>query len=668
MQPSVSMLPHAVRALAVMAARGPLALRAVPVVLALLALSPLVSRAAAVAPNASALRAIVLAEDRRDWRGGALERALRHADEQVRARAALATGRLQDSASVAALLPLLSDRSVVVRREAAFALGQIGHRSARAALERSLTDRDAAVVALAVEGLGKLGDAAATPRLTPFLKLGTTEQRMRACESLWRLADSSAAGALIDALGERDASVRWRVVYALEKLPLPVRIVPAVSPLLADPDALVRAHAARTLGRLKSPLATAALTHALGDADAAVIVNAVRALQLVADAGPGGLGVRLTGLLAHRDPYVRVTAATALADSFAWVGSSADSQAVQRALRHGMQDSDFATRGACGRALLVRLRLAALDLTRPLFADTSAYTRVALLDGFRAMRSEDLGQTPPRVVNALAGQYYTGNHLLVRTTAAEVAGQLIGRTHHAALGPLLAGLRAGVDAPDLLLAAASAGALGDAGDSASVPLLAAAYAKRGHDADADARIAIRDALRALAGRAYTDSLERAYPETAAPESRDAAFFARPAVRRAVLHTSAGDMEWEFYTADAPQTVKNFVALARKGYFDSLTVHRVVPDFVIQDGDPTGTGSGGPGYTIRCEYNARRYETGMVGMALSGKDTGGSQWFVTLSPQPHLNGRYTIFAHVTRGLEVAKRITQGARVYAVQLLP
>jgi cyclophilin family peptidyl-prolyl cis-trans isomerase len=115
-------------------------------------------------------------------------------------------------------------------------------------------------------------------------------------------------------------------------------------------------------------------------------------------------------------------------------------------------------------------------------------------------------------------------------------------------------------------------------------------------------------------------------------------------------------------------VRNFVTLARRAYFDSTRFHRVVPDFVIQDGDPTGTGSGGPGHTIRCEYNDLRYETGMVGMALSGKDTGGSQWFVTLSPQPHLNGRYTIFARVTRGLDVAKRVTQGTIVHGVEVVP
>jgi cyclophilin family peptidyl-prolyl cis-trans isomerase len=490
---------------------------------------------------------------------------------------------------------------------------------------------------------------------------------MRACESLWRLADTTATTALIAALGDRDPQVRWRVAYALEKVPNPARIVPAVSPLLRDPDPLVRAHAARTLGRERSPLATEALVQALDDPDPAVIVNAVRAIQQVADSNAGASG-SLVRLLAHRDPYVRVTAATALGDSVIWAAKDADTEAIRQALRQGITDGDHATRGACGRALIARLGMAGLEFARPLFADSSAYTRVAVIDGLRTMRARDLGGTPPRVVNALSGAFHTDGHLLVRMTAAEVAGVLIGRTKHPAFARLLDSLRSGVDDSRILLAAACAGALGDAGDSVSVPRLAAAYAARGHEADADARIAIRDALRQLAGRAFTDSLERAHPAPAAPASHDSAFFAPPPVRRAIVRTSAGAMEWEFFGRQAPQTVKNFVRLARRGYFDSTRVHRVVPDFVIQDGDPTGTGSGGPGHTIRCEYNDLRYEAGMVGMALSGKDTGGSQWFVTLSPQPHLNSRYTIFARVTRGLDVAKRVTQGAIVHGVEVVP
>ena len=642
---------------------------ALAVLAALAATVPTSARAAtASAPRrAAVLRKIALAEDRRDWTGGVLAAALRSADAIVRARAALAVGRLQDSVTVPAVAALLADRTVGVRREAVFALGQIGHASARRALEGALRDREPGVVALAVEALGKLGTKAATASLLPFVRRGTPEQRMRACESLWRLADTTAVGTLLATLAERDPAIRWRAVYALEKLPLPARIVPAVTPLLKDADPLVRAHAARTLGRLKSPLASTALLEALADSDAPVVVNAVRGLQLIADPERAS-GVRFVGLLKHRDPYVRVTAASALADSFAWIGALADSDAVVAALRHGMGDGDAATRGACGRALLLRLRLTALDWVRPLFADSVAYTRNAVVDGLRGMRYDDLTQNPPRVANALAGMFHVDGHTLVRGTAAEVAGHLIGRTHHPALTSMLETLRSGIDDRDLLVAAACAGALADAGDTASVPRLAEAYAKRGHDADADARNAIRAAIDALAGHAFADSIVRAHPGPGSPVSRAEAFYMPPTATRAVLHTSAGDIEWSFYNDVAPQTVKNFVTLAARGYFDSLHVHRVVPDFVIQDGDPTGTGSGGPGYTIRCEYNMLRYEAGRVGMALSGKDTGGSQWFITLSPQPHLNGRYTIFAHVTRGLEVAKRITQGGEVYRVEVLP
>ncbi len=115
---------------------------------------------------------------------------------------------------------------------------------------------------------------------------------------------------------------------------------------------------------------------------------------------------------------------------------------------------------------------------------------------------------------------------------------------------------------------------------------------------------------------------------------------------------------------APLTVDNFVTLARRGYFNNLTFHRVVPNFVAQGGDPRGDGSGGPGYQIRCEINEATYERGAVGMALSGKDTGGSQWFVTHSPQPHLDGGYTVFGRVVEGMDVVDRLARGDHIRAV----
>jgi cyclophilin family peptidyl-prolyl cis-trans isomerase len=133
-----------------------------------------------------------------------------------------------------------------------------------------------------------------------------------------------------------------------------------------------------------------------------------------------------------------------------------------------------------------------------------------------------------------------------------------------------------------------------------------------------------------------------------------------------IDTDRGRMELELFAADAPVTVHNFVALARRGYFDGLRFHRVVPNFVIQDGDPRGDGNGGPGYAIRDELNPHWYERGTLGMALSGPNTGGSQWFVTHAPQPHLDGGYTVFGQLRRGEDVLDRIVQGDRIARITI--
>ncbi|MCI0597229.1 MAG: peptidylprolyl isomerase, partial [candidate division Zixibacteria bacterium] len=110
----------------------------------------------------------------------------------------------------------------------------------------------------------------------------------------------------------------------------------------------------------------------------------------------------------------------------------------------------------------------------------------------------------------------------------------------------------------------------------------------------------------------------------------------------------------------PRTAANFWRLCAKGYFSGRAFHRVVPNFVVQDGCNRGDGWGGPGFAIRCEYNDLTSERGTVGMALSGKDTGGSQFFICHAPQPHLDGRYTIFGRVTKGMEVADQLQIGDR--------
>ncbi len=138
--------------------------------------------------------------------------------------------------------------------------------------------------------------------------------------------------------------------------------------------------------------------------------------------------------------------------------------------------------------------------------------------------------------------------------------------------------------------------------------------------------------------------------------------------KAVFTTSKGNFTIDLTPEDAPLTVDNFIKLAKLNYFNGLAVHRVVPNFVMQDGDPRGDGSGGPGWSIRCEVNMLGYGRGAVGMALSGKDTGGSQWFVTHAPQPHLDGGYAIFGTVNETeMKVVDAIVRGDKILKVKIV-
>ena len=124
---------------------------------------------------------------------------------------------------------------------------------------------------------------------------------------------------------------------------------------------------------------------------------------------------------------------------------------------------------------------------------------------------------------------------------------------------------------------------------------------------------------------------------------------------ATLHTSKGDITFDLLMSDAPKTVNNFVFLAREGFYDGAPFHRVIKGFMIQGGDPTGTGRGGPGYRFADERVSRRYERGIVAMANAGPNTNGSQFFLCTAPTPHLDGKHVVFGQVIKGYDVVKKI-------------
>jgi cyclophilin family peptidyl-prolyl cis-trans isomerase len=133
------------------------------------------------------------------------------------------------------------------------------------------------------------------------------------------------------------------------------------------------------------------------------------------------------------------------------------------------------------------------------------------------------------------------------------------------------------------------------------------------------------------------------------------------VSLATLHTSEGAIELELYPNDAPKTVENFIKLSQDGFYNGVIFHRVIPDFMIQGGDPTGTGTGGPGYEFEDEFNEHKVVRGALAMANAGPNTNGSQFFiVTAEATPWLDGKHTVFGRVTSGMEVVDRIAQADR--------
>ena len=639
------------------------------------------------------LTRILAAEDRRsltpDVRNG-----LADADRSVRRRAALAAGRIGDAAVVPALLPLLQDAEVEVRQMAAFAFGLLGDTTPIDALVAALKDPEPVVRGRAAEALGQIGDARAGPAvaqmviaaLPPKAPMVTVrgddpasmtdpwlEPRL-GLVALARLKDGKSAQAALLS-GGKPRFDWWAATWTAMRLEN-AALRPVLLAGVVSTDPLSRAFAARGLGALKDPSDLDALLPLLRDKDETVVVNAVRAVALQGEAravpavsallrSPSsalrvealkalsvlppdrGLRERVIAEVGSPEPWVRAAALQALArmerEEFALVLANLDPDPV------------WFVRAGLAAALAIAGDEASQAHLLAMLKDDDARVLPAVLDALRQARGPDAVDTLER-------------HL---------------------------------DHPDFAVRAAAADALATLKVTGLSETLAAAYAKARNDVEMDARLSLvallasqKDAraLGVLREAAASDPARpvreragaalRALGETAPPAGPEPV--ARPALDyrealapyevapgapvftpRVFLTTKQGRIEIHLNVVEAPLMSAAFLDLARRGFFDGLTFHRVLPGFVIQGGDPRGDGNGGPGFTLRDEMGERPYGRGVVGMALSGKDTGGSQLFITLAPAPHLDGRYTVFGWVASGMEVADKIRPGDVIEKVE---
>jgi len=624
-----------------------------------------------------------------------LGRLLSDPEGRVRRRAALAVGRVGLVDGVEPLIPLLADADVEVRQMAAFALGLIGHASARAALIKALDDPEPIVQGRAAEALGSIGNKADADAVSGIVRRHTAAGALNAIDpddvtyplsgpaeaarlaiyALVRLGSYEAlAAAVLDGSGQ-PVSRWWPVAYALGRINDP-RAVPALLTLLRTPGRYTAAFAARGLAALKAPQASAALRQIVEDRGRmhpAVVLQAVRGLAAVGDATVIPVLVKI---VADRtvDPNLRLEAAGS-------IGALATPNTAE---------------------LLIEL------LGEP-------------VPGIRAAALRALARVDPDVFIATLAGLEPDQNWTVRVAEAAALGTLPAERSQTRLMTLLEdkdqrvvpaaieGLAASkppgleklliekLQADDFAVRAAAATALGEMKSTAAVPALLEAYKIATVDVTYGAREAILTAVNliepatgrqmlqqalmdkdwALRMRAATllrqqgvtdvdASMRPAPSDIVVGDKRVLASLTPQYSPHAYIDTDKGTIEVELAILEAPLTVENFVTLARKGYFNGLTIHRVVPDFVVQDGDPRGDGEGGPGFTIRDEINERPYLRGTVGMALAGKDTGGSQFFITHSPQPHLDARYTVFGHVVNGMDVVDRIAVGDIVRGVRI--
>jgi len=623
-----------------------------------------------------------------------LIRLLSDGEARVRRRAALALGRVGLPEAVQPLVGLLGDEEPEVRQMAAFALGLVGAADARPALLAALGDADPEVQGRAAEALGTIGDPADATAVSAMVRthigagalMGVaaddlTSPLAPAVEAtrlgLYALArfgsyDALAAAAL-DA-GGQPVSTWWPVSYAIQRLGDP-RGAPALLTLLNAPGRYTAAFAARGLGAMKVPAAAEPLRDIVEQrtADPAVLIQAVRALAAIGDSAAAPL---VEGIVVETDADVmlRLEAMTTL--------SALATTDTLDLLLDLLSDSSAAMRGAAIRALAridpdtLLAALSGLDPDPDWTVKAAEVAALAVLPPERARaRLGVLSQDQDaRVVSAVVAVLVTSKAPGSETTLIEQ-----------------------LDADDFAVRAAAARGLGELEAASSVPALVEAYRAADGDSAYAARAAMLSALATLDPMVARPLLEDALRDrnwavrvrAAALLTESGANVAEEVMRPAPAGRAIADQEWqalvsprfsphayvetdlgvveiELAILDAPLTVANFVALARAGFFDGVAIHRVVPDFVVQGGDPRGDGEGGPGYTIRDEINMRPYLRGTVGMALDWADTGGSQFFITHSPQPHLDGRYTVFGHVVAGMDVVDRLTPGEVIRRVRI--
>jgi cyclophilin family peptidyl-prolyl cis-trans isomerase/HEAT repeat protein len=611
----------------------------------------------------------------------------------VRARCAEVLGRIGDSTFVAYLASLAGDRDDLVATTAIYSLGLVGGASAVEPLTRCLGEKEPSMIPYVLEALGKTGSKKAAPVLAPWLRNFKSATRAQAALALAFTGDSAAASELDGIIQDPDARVAASAAYAMGRLGYRGGIE-RVAALLPRDESEVRFRAVEALGRLKAADAVPAIAALTKDKDRWVAVKATEAIGRIGS--PKGARP-LEGLLSSKDVYLRTLAL----DGLAVVGGHRQFDLVKPLLA---DPSQMVRRAALGAAAKT-----GGDDARPLLL--GAIERGSVPERSTALELlGTIGESDDLLL--LARSLGSAADPIVREGAAAGLGNW-GKAaelekpcgYEDAAGKKLTPLEALVEAAngaDWVVASIAVESLGKVAPVAIIPDLIHVFDAHSSYNDGDRKLAVVEAIGARARKLGTKDVERlslaAFLSRAATdpdprvaraavvagaklglalEARSRGIWKRGAYpwgvpslplgeRRILVTTPRGEIEILLYGDEAPNAVQSLLTLAERHFFDGLNFHRVVPGFVIQGGCPRGDGWGDAGYLLRNEVNMHRYDRGTVGMADSGKDTAGSQFFITQTAQPHLNGRYVVVGKVIRGMEAVDAVEEGD-VFSVRVI-
>jgi cyclophilin family peptidyl-prolyl cis-trans isomerase/HEAT repeat protein len=653
--------------------------------LCLLALACLASPSPAAAPPSAAdARARVLAlADARRFDASALSTLARHEDAGVRVAVAGALGELGNVDAVPLLVSLAHDADGAVRAAAAEGSARLasmlpGRDAARAALGKELRallqDKVAEVRAAAAWGAGM----ALLPGSDLWLLQRLALERSPAVQAailqeLWRFPGALWIKRATTYTGARDRDVRLAATWSLARSGRS-EAVAGLKRAARDPDPLVRMTALEGARRGKGAALLEDLLAATADADARVRIAAFQGLAAVVEREPGRVLPPSALELVRKE--AADTDPTRVQERVAAIRLAGAAGCCREPLGAAVSAGEP---WVAGEALVALARLGdepAERTVREWFASTDLPRRLAAVRAFRFVAGGQqqllAALADSRAEVRLAAVEALGEDTSASTTAA-IDGRLADADPivRAAAVEALAARKALPGPEDLLrLLGREHGAVSP--DAAVAIVEALAQGRELSTAVCGALEGLASSPDPVVARAAWSALARAGTMVALPEVRTgepAAFYRQVedwggTPRWLEVVTVRGTMQIVLDTATAPLTCYRLAALAGKKFFDGLTFHRVEPDFVVQGGDPRGDGWGGPGYVVRDELALVPFGAGAVGIALAGPDTGGSQFFITLTPRPHLLGRYPHLGSVAAGEDVAQRLRVGDKILRV----